>query len=209
MLTKDLKLAHLFQSMLFHHDRHHHACSHWQACSFCQSQTMPMWKKKMSDLLSYPYEHFRSYRWTKEWLFGTSFFLLFFFFWLRQTFKKQKKSLSPIPKFKDKYFVAKCSSAPSDPLTISSYTLCSIEIFAYLHTYSQWAHEWLTLLSCKKLNNTIQIIAKEQMSYWLQSKGYTVLRENTHVNKANKAFCPMQVHSRSQQIYIFSRMSTK
>lgn len=137
------------------------------------------------------------------------FFLLFFFFWLRQTFKKQKKSLSPIPKFKDKYFVAKCSSAPSDPLTISSYTLCSIEIFAYLHTYSQWAHEWLTLLSCKKLNNTIQIIAKEQMSYWLQSKGYTVLRENTHVNKANKAFCPMQVHSRSQQIYIFSRMSTK
>lgn len=76
----------------------------------------------------------------------------FFFFWLRQTFKKQqKKSVSPIPKFKDKYFVAKCSSAPSDPLTISSYTLCSIEIFAYLHTYSQWAHEWLTLLSCKNL----------------------------------------------------------
>lgn len=44
------------------------------------------------------------------------------------------------------------------------------------------------------------------MSFWLQSKGYIVLRENTHVNKA---FCPMQVHSRSQQIYIFSVVSTK
>lgn len=71
-----------------------------------------------------PTEHFRSYCWTYS-----------IVIWKKK--KRKKKSGSPIPKFKDKHFATECCLAPTDPLTISSYTLCSIEIFAYLYTYIQ------------------------------------------------------------------------